>query len=386
MTAPWDIVIAGGGLSGLALAAELAAPELSGLSVLVLEKRSSYQRDRTWSYWTPTERPLHRYHAIERQRWSQWSVSSKGQTCTHRSAQQAYASIDANDFYQAAQQTISTAAHITLRMGCGVAQLQNQRGLTQVTTEQGETLLARHVLDARPSTKVSPSALVQQFAGWEIHTAHDAFDPQTVQLMAFEPSAQGLHFWYVLPYSARNALVESTWISPAQWQPDYEAELRAYLHQQLGGQPYDISYREQGVLPLDAQAHADPATTGLGRAGGTLRPSTGYAFVNTLAHAQQIASSLTAAVRTQSLATWQAPRFERTATESWMDAVFLQALSRNWQQAPQYFMQLFGAVPADDVVAFLAGKVSAGQRLRVMRSLPVWPFATAALAQGWKLR
>ena len=43
----WDIVIVGGGLSGLALAAELAGPEFSTLSVLVLEKRSAYVRDRT---------------------------------------------------------------------------------------------------------------------------------------------------------------------------------------------------------------------------------------------------------------------------------------------------------------------------------------------------
>jgi 2-polyprenyl-6-methoxyphenol hydroxylase-like FAD-dependent oxidoreductase len=34
----WDIVIIGGGLGGLALAAELAAPQFSKLSVLVIEK------------------------------------------------------------------------------------------------------------------------------------------------------------------------------------------------------------------------------------------------------------------------------------------------------------------------------------------------------------
>ena len=46
----WDIVIVGGGLGGLSLAVELAQPQFAHLRVLVLEKRTAYTRDRTWSY------------------------------------------------------------------------------------------------------------------------------------------------------------------------------------------------------------------------------------------------------------------------------------------------------------------------------------------------
>jgi lycopene beta-cyclase len=382
----WDIVIVGGGLSGLALAAELAAPEFAALSVLVLEKRPAYQRDRTWSYWAPTVGTQHRYSALERARWAQWSVSLHERTCLHTSAQLGYATLDADAFYTAAVQSMASAKHVQLRLGTGVASI-NAPGAGQsatVTTEQGSAVQARWVFDARPPQQVAQSTLVQQFAGWEVHTEHDAFDSRTVQLMAFEPHAKGLHFWYVLPYSARSALVESTWVSPANWQPDYHAELEQYLAQHLQGKPYTVAYREQGVLPLEAvkPASASPLVP-LGRGGGTLRPSTGYAFLDTLAHAKGLAQSLRTTLSEggvdKARTSWQPRAFTRSATDHWMDAVFLNALSQDWLRAPQYFMQLFERVGAQGVVAFLSGSASVAQRIAIMRALPVAPFASAAL-------
>jgi lycopene beta-cyclase len=386
MSKPWDIVIVGGGLSGLALAAELAAPDFAALSVLVLEKRPAYLRDRTWSYWAPNAGTQHRYSALERARWGRWAVSLNGSTCLHSSQQHTYATLDADAFYTAALQAIAIAPHVHLRLGCGVtspvAQSANQA--VSITTDQGDTMQARWMFDARPPQQVAHSSLVQQFAGWEVHTEHDAFDPSTVQLMAFEPHARGLHFWYLLPYSARSALVESTWISPASWQPDYAGELQQYLAQHLQGKPYAVAYREQGVLPLDA-VHSAPAgpLVALGRGGGTLRPSTGYAFLDSLAHAKGVADSLRASLNRGGLEkgrhSWQPQAFNRSATDHWMDAVFLNALSQDWLRAPQYFMQMFEHVGADDAVAFMSGSATVAQRLSIMRALPVMPFASAAL-------
>lgn len=377
----WDIIIAGGGLGGLSLAVELAAPEFAHLSVLVLEKRSAYVRDRTWSYWAGAP---HRYSHLERQRWQQWSVAMGAATHTHQLQHRSYATIDADAFYQHATACLHDAPHVQLRMGCSVAHVD--AGAQTVTTADGQVLRARTLLDARAPTQVAPSTLVQQFVGWEIVTEHDVFDASTVQLMVFEPHARGLHFWYVLPYSARCALVESTWVSPASWLPDGAHELREYLSKLCGPRAYSVSYQEQGVLNLQAAAPGAHQATGLGRNGGTLRGATGYAFLDTVAHAASLAKQLLRAqqnAKSPLAFSWQPQAFERPATDRWMDAVFLAVLRRNWLAAPDYFMQIFHQLPAQDTVAFLTGQASWGQRLAMMRSLPVMPFASAALAHQW---
>jgi lycopene beta-cyclase len=379
----WDIVILGGGLGGLSLAVELSAPEFSGVSVLVLEKRERYVRDRTWSYWTDH---VHRYSHLERHQWNQWIVSSGDVTHHSASTDWRYASLDADAFYNAALDVICASSNVVLQTNTDVDKVETIDQLDSIVTlHSGEALQARLVLDARSKPLKEPQGLVQQFVGWEVQTERDIFNTEAVQLMAFEPNANGVHFFYVLPYSARCALVESTWISPAAWQPDFETELRQYLIDIAGPDGYAVSYREHGVLALQGAqgtqgiSFNQTAPLGLGRGGGTLRAATGYAFIDTVTHADHLAKSLLEALRTGTQKNWLPVAFHRNAVDSWMDDVFLSVLEQDWPRAPGYFMQLFGSVGPDDTVAFLTGRSTWVQRLRIMRALPVTPFARAAM-------
>jgi lycopene beta-cyclase len=373
----WDIVIVGGGLGGLSLAAELAAPAFAAMSVLVLEKRSRYVRDRTWSYWATTP---HKYSHLERYQWNNWTVSLGDVVYSQCSQRSRYASLDADAFYKNAVDVICNSSHISLRMNACVTNIEPfGSSETVITLEQGHTVRAKKILDARPVQQSTPGTLVQQFVGWEIQLERDVFDSSQIQLMSFQPNRHGLHFFYVLPYSARCALVESTWISSADWHPDYDTELKRYISQLCGSNDYSVVYSEHGVLNLqDEHLHA-AAPVGLGRRGGTLRPSTGYAFVDTLVHAAQLAKSLMEALHAGTQDAWQPFAFRRGATEKWMDTIFLEVLTKDWQRAPDYFMRIFSSVQVDDTVAFLTGQVSWQQRLRIMLSLPVAPFARVAL-------
>ena len=387
----FDIIIVGGGLSGLALAAELARPVFSTLRVLVLEQRKSYTRDRTWSYWKTLHGAPHRYSHLERQQWCNWRVRQDVRpdqqaypTVTKTGRTASYCSLDGDQFYLAAQHTISESANVELRLNTGIRQIAGGNGgMPSVETIDGEVIHAAWVFDARPRAQKSENGLVQQFSGIEIKTDNDVFDPATVELMHFHPSRDGLHFFYILPYSPRNALVETTWISPASLKPDFQAELTDFIASLLGPTAYEVVYEERGSLDLglhnnvpDRTSHVIP----LGRRAGTLRASTGYAFLETLAHVDKIAMSLENHLTADVLKNWTPVVFRRRALDVWMDTVFLKVLARDWSASSQYFMQLFARLDADTMVAFLSGRAGWRQRLLVSSVLPPLPFAVQALS------
>lgn len=371
----WDVVIVGGGLGGLTLAVELAQPRYAHLRVLVLEKRACYRRDRTWSYWGARH---HRYTDLERRRWHRWSVRFEGRQCIQAS-EIAYCTIDADAFYAAAVARIAAATHIHLRMACPVGSVSaagNASGFPEVHLEDGRRESARWVMDARPAARAGYTGLVQHFVGWEIRTPHDCFDDTLVELMDFQPASAGLHFFYVLPYGPRCALVETTWISTLHQPPDYESELRAYLKSRYGLGPFECVYQECGHLPLqcDPQVTASPRIVRVGQSAGTLRPSTGFAFLETVADAQRLARCLgQATARTATI-----PPYRRKWLDRWMDRVFFLALQARWPTAPRYFMALFGGTRAQTLVPFLSGDATVWQRLKIAMQLPKADFLRAA--------
>ena len=387
----FDIVIVGGGLSGLALAAELAQAEFSKLRVLVLEQRHSYVRDRTWSYWKTPRSAAHRYSHLERQRWTQWRVrqgerlQQQGAPAANNAGNAAcYCTLDSDVFYSSAMHPISQSGHVQLRLGISVRQITGG-DTPSVETSDGEVIHAGWVFDARPPVQNNANRLVQQFVGCEIKTEIDVFDPAAVELMHFHPSVAGLHFFYMLPYSPRNALVETTWVSRASHKPDFDAELHQFIASSVGLAAYEVVYEEKGSLNLNQGLNHTTQNNALhvaplGRGAGTLRASTGYAFLETLEHVEKIAISLRSYGSMGEMKNWVPTAFKRRALDEWMDEVFLKVLERDWSKSPWYFMQLFERLDAATMVAFLSGKANWRQRLLVAGALPALPFAAQALS------
>ena len=379
----WDIVIVGGGLGGLSLAVELAQPEYAHLRVLVLEKRTRYARDRTWSYWASG---VHRYSALERRRWHAWRVGFNGQHAQQNIAPDsalAYCTLDADAFYAFAQSQIAASPNVRLQLGVSVIEILEEPVHT-LRLENGSTLTSLWVMDGRPLGLPKAEGLCQHFMGWEIETPIDCFDPNTVELMDFQPATSGLHFLYVLPYGPRRALVESTWMSPYAHRPDYGAELQNYLQSRYGlalnKLSYQQVYQEQGCLDLQATPRTYPVTDGsyrrvsLGRSAGTLRSSTGFAFLETIADAQRVARCFA----NVPLVDVRVPPYRRDALDAWMDKIFCEGMMADWPRAPEHFVAMFKGVSAPTLVSFLTGHPSMLQRLQVSLQLPKWHFLRAA--------
>jgi lycopene beta-cyclase len=391
-----DIVIAGGGLAGLAMAMELTQAPFAALKVMVIEPRTHYERDRTWSFWACAP---HAYEHLERQAWARWRVACAGDEAffqlptfsvpngtknggnPNKAARYTYRSIDADAFYTEALRKIAACPHIELRLGLKVNEIRGAKSSARCELElgNGEILHTQLVLDARAGLAHPPldaHHLAQHFCGWEIETDQDVFDASTLDLMDFMPAEDGLHFFYVLPYSPRRALIEATWVSPAHLHQDHADRLVRYIAKRWPGLRYQKRFEEKASLPLLAQLA--PSSHGrvikIGRAAGTLRAATGYAFLETVADCQRLAAQIAASCEGAKIKPASLKPFQRKAADRFMDALFLRVLANDWAGAPALFLALFRHVPSDRLIRFLSSQATWIDRAHVVFSLPKWRF------------
>lgn len=361
-----DIVILGGGCSGLSLAARLAGTRAS---VQVIEPRDHYSDDRAWSFWRTAPDP---FEDCVRAEWRAWSVFGQRGETRRRSQALRYQTVPAGAFYDRALSLIDDGPASMIALGVSAGAVSRARHGWRVETDAG-ALTAGILVDTRPSRRVPRYG--QFFLGREVRTSRPVFDPNVVQLMNFRPSRSGgVDFVYLLPFAADRALVEVTTFAP---QPPAAQHFVHWLDEEIAAlEPGDVETlrEEAGALPMQVgfgQARPDGIIR-LGIGGGAARPSTGYAFTRIQAQADRVVAAL---LRGESPDTAIDGRMTR-----FMDRVFLQVLATAPDRGPALFECLFRNAPQDRLERFLSGSTRAADRLSVMASLPVLPFLRAAAA------
>src|SRR4051794_26077219 len=341
-------LILGAGLGSLALADALLDEGVSGPVVLV-DRRTSWPRDRTWCFWD-VDVP---YAGLATHRWDEWEVVTEHGTATHHSARHPYLRLPADAFYGHVLGRLKRDPRVELRTGVSIASVEEARTLAPGAT----------VHDARGPAAPPAGALAQRFLGLEVRTETPRFTPGRATLMDFRVGQDGgLHFVYVLPFSAHEALVEDTWFAV---EPVAEARHRAEIATWIDA-PFEVLHEERGVLPMTPVA-AGPAAVG------GLRASSGYAFARTVRHARALARA----------AAGGDPR-PRAGSARWdrLDAVFLRALDADPEAFPERFRRLVARTPAGAFARFMTDASTIVDEAAIVAALPKVPFARAALARS----
>jgi lycopene beta-cyclase len=366
-----DVLILGAGCAGLAIAQRLAG---TGLAVRLVEPRTAYTEDRTWSFWTGQPQA---YGDALRRKWSAWSVSNRESSVRRTSARLHYVTLSSERVYASALRTIDASDTLTLHRGTRVVAEPQAcgEGRIAVETDRGR-LIGRTVVDTRPANIVADYG--QSFVGREICTERAVFDAHTVGLMHFAPpQADRIGFVYVLPFAPDRALIETTCFAPPGATGDLEADLERACDAFAAGAAWQEVRRERGFIPMTAagpKAQTDtPGLVRAGLAGGAARPSTGYAF-------QRIQHAATVCAERLARGAPPAIAYPEGAVSRWMDGLFLSVL-RRWPEAgPDLMMRMFRHTPRDRLERFLSGSISPADRLAVVRSLPPGPFLQALVS------
>ena len=371
MSVDADVVILGGGCSGLSLAVALVE-RAPNLRIKVLEGRAQYRRDRTWCFWNTAPHP---FSAGVTRRWSDWRVRWAGLEARQHSRRYAYEHLPADRFYDIATGRLREAGQ-ELAMEVQVRTVRQTNRICETETDRG-VLRSHWVFDSRPrnAQEVQP-VLAQRFVGWQIRTEHPCFDDSIVDLMDFQSSMDPSRtmFYYMLPFSPTEALIEATYLDvPVLPAADAEAALRDHV-EQLCGAGYEVLYREAATLPMGercAPTRPSGPVVDIGARGGRIKASSGYGFMRMQRQSTALAVAL---ARGTTLPQSYEPRFYGA-----LDTIFLQALQRSPERAPSYFLSMFRHLSPETLVRFLSETASAREVLQVVLTLPKLDFLKAAM-------
>ena len=362
-----DVLIIGGGLSGLSLAVALIEKNTS-LTISIAEPRREYKNDRTWSFWQSHD---HRWAKAVSHRWSRWcfGLESQPQQSIY-SPHRPYQSIESLDFYRLATERIEASDCVCLYLGEAIERCEKSHSKWHATASQRQ-FIAPVVIDTRPPPieQLNTSLLHQCFIGHVIeHPA--AFKPDRLELMTDMASDEhGFKFTYCLPFGADLALVELTRFAP---HPVDWAVLDADLHElkrQRGWLDAPIHRTERGQLPMGMAPRlaSESGYAYAGTSAGGLRAATGYGFWRIQNWANACAEALDKHL--DPLAHPPEPPLQ-----AWMDRLFLRVLRHYPDRAPELFFRLYQRVPPEALIRFLSDQSSIRDKLKVVLSLPKRPF------------
>ena len=373
----YKYAILGAGAAGLSLCYQLLEQGVQE-PILVLDQKKAFPDDRTWCYWDVRPTP---FDDLASRCWHTWDVfDDSGQAASQSSARVSYVCLRSRDFYARVLQKIQHSNNVTLRLDCPIKSCRSQTGQA-VIAAGSETYAAEYAFDSRlrPVPPQSGISLTQHFFGQFVRTAQPCLDPTRCTLMDFRASqADGLHFFYLLPFSPTEALVETTFIQPPHLTfpaPDtHRAEIAAYLADRQGIASYEVVREEAGAIPMTTRRfpRRDGRIFFIGTAGGCTKASSGYTFARIQEQCRQIAGAAASGTLDGFTERLSPARFR------FFDAVFLQAMADRPGAFPGYFRRLFQHVSPETLTAFLSETSTWAGELSIFRSLPVGPFLSAA--------
>ena len=349
----FDYTIIGGGCAGLSLAYELEVHgKLKDKTLAIIEPRQEYKKDKTWSFWKVVN---HNFDDCVKKNWENFSINIPGKTNYLECKNYPYQSIDSGLFYQKINNRLKENKNISFF-----------KDIAEINTKNS------FIFNSVPEIKKNHLNLWQHFCGVEIETKNNFFDEEIFNLMDFDcEQRESVHFFYTLPYSKNKALIETTWLSKMNdnSQKDYDNQLKEYIEKHLKIKNYEITYREEGAIPLFYPIYKkEKNKINIGTAGGMTRLSTGYTFLNIQEHSKYLRENI------ENI--YNLKKFEISKKYQYLDDIFLRVLNENPEKMSNIFFNMFNTSPKT-VIKFLSNKSNFYEDLKIILQMPKLTFIKA---------
>lgn len=374
-----DLLIVGGGLSGSLLAWRLKQ-RTPGLRVRLLEAGDRLGGNHTWSFYETdlSDAQARWIDPLVTYRWPAYEVRFPR---LERRLAIGYRSI--------ASERLSAAIAPVLGSDIGYRAKVADLGADHVRLESGLVLRAPCVIDARGARPSRNLALgYQKFLGLEVRTAAPHRRALPTIMDATVGQDDGYRFVYTLPLDPQRLLIEDTYYSDS---PNLPADtLRQRIHDYARAQGWtvaEIVREEAGILPIvlagDIEAFlAEDAEAAprIGIAAALFHPTTGYSLPDAVRVADILADTLAGPTPPTSASVRAA--IAAYSRKIWWQRSYFRLLNRMLFHAgaPQErytILQRFYDLNPALIQRFYAGRLTAGDRVRIVLGKPPVPIRSA---------
>jgi len=378
LSSKYDFIFAGAGCAALSLIMRMfKSGKFSDKKILLIDKEPKTKNDRIWCFW---EKENGFFEEIVYRKWDRLSFLSDQFSETIDISPYQYKMIRGIDFYNYCFEEIRKHKNIEIVYGDLKTVNGHREGTTIVLNDITYNLSDSIIFNSIPyAPKQGTIKLLQHFKGWVIESSKEIFDPGQATMMDFRvPQDHGTTFVYVLPFNRTTALIEYTLFTKQLLQPEqYDKALKNYINIFLKLQDYRIKEEEFGIIPmtneeLSFQGHGGEFN--IGSAGGQTKASSGYTFQFIQKQSQQIADCLASG---DSLFTIS----DHPKRFRFYDNTLLHILYNNKLQGKKIFTSLFQKNKPQSVLKFLDNETTFKEELKIISSLPTWPFLKAAFKQ-----
>ena len=376
----YDYIFTGVGCAALSVVMRmLKSGKFADKKILLIDKEPKTRNDRTWCFW---EKENGFFEEVVHKKWDTISFLSDDFSCDMPIGPYQYKMIRGIDLYQYCFKEIDQHRNIDILYGEVTQAVIHKEGITIHIDGRMEHFDYATIFNSILPKQTPTSGfinLLQHFKGWIIETPNAAFDASKAVFMDFRINQKDdTAFVYVLPVSSTKALVEYTLFSKELLRDEvYETELKNYINDFLQLKDFRVIEKEFGVIPMTNRKFSFCVRSdrfNIGTAGGMTKASSGYTFQFIQKQANKIIEYIGN----------DKPLSGIPATPNrfiFYDKVLLDVLYNKRASGKKIFATLFKKNKPQQVLKFLDNESSLAEEVKIISSLPTFPFLKAAFNQ-----